>query len=227
MTRLFILLYVGVLTVLFLAWYIHGAVLKQRAEADRARVIEEAHGGGSRLVASQLDAAAPESRDQLLNRLRARFDYPVDVIPIAELPSSLQRRLSGGVDVAHYRLSERSSAVVARLSNGSEVVRLGPFPDYDLKEIEEAIGGWMRLTADALESSQPQNRGDVLKELLTTFDFPIELVSREDLPDWPRGRIVRGEDVAFYPHEEDRWFAASPLSNGDEVIRFGPFPNFE
>ena len=60
MRRLFILLYLGVLAVLFAAWYIHRAVSKQRAEAEHARVFEEAHGGGARLVASELDAVAGE-----------------------------------------------------------------------------------------------------------------------------------------------------------------------
>ena len=41
MKRLFIRFYLGVLAVLFLAWYIHGIVLKGRTDADRARVIAD------------------------------------------------------------------------------------------------------------------------------------------------------------------------------------------
>ena len=55
MTWLFIRFYFGVLVVLFLAWFIYGYVLKQRSEADYARVVEEAHGGGVRLLAAELD----------------------------------------------------------------------------------------------------------------------------------------------------------------------------
>ena len=66
MTWLFIRFYLCVLVVLFLAWYIHGAVLKRRADAEMARVIVTAHRGGARLVASELNAAPPEDRKLVL-----------------------------------------------------------------------------------------------------------------------------------------------------------------
>jgi hypothetical protein len=50
MTWLFIRFYLCVLVVLALAWYIHSAVLKSRADAEWERVIVEAHGGGARRV---------------------------------------------------------------------------------------------------------------------------------------------------------------------------------
>ena len=130
MTRLFIRFYLGVLAVLFLAWYINGAVLKQRADADRARVIKEAHGGGARLVASEIDASPPEHRGRVLQRLRGRFDYPLDVISWVDLPGAPQRQFSNGDDVAYIRDEENREFVVAALSSGSEVVRLGPFPEF-------------------------------------------------------------------------------------------------
>ena len=68
MKYLFIRFYVGVLIVLFLAWYIHGAVLKQRADAEWARVVEKAHAGGARLVAREISAAPRETRAQRLPR---------------------------------------------------------------------------------------------------------------------------------------------------------------
>lgn len=66
MTWLFIRFYVGVLAVLFLAWFIHGRVLQHRSDADLARVIWEAHGGGARLVASQLTDTDAQSRGEQL-----------------------------------------------------------------------------------------------------------------------------------------------------------------
>ena len=80
MTWLFIRFYLCVLVVLFLAWYIHATVLKRRADAEMARVIVTAHRGGARLVASELNAARPEDREQVLQNLRRQFDYPVEVI---------------------------------------------------------------------------------------------------------------------------------------------------
>ena len=50
------------------------------------------------------------------------------------------------------------------------------------------------------------------------------------MPAWPqganprrRGRGLLSPDAA----PEDRWFAVTPLSDGAEVVRFGPFPSFE
>jgi len=229
MTWLFIRFYLCVLVVLFLAWYIHGAVLKRRADAETARVIVTAHRGGARLVASELNTSRPEDRKLVLQKLRKQFDYPVEVIASTDLSDSLQRQISAGDDVYYSRLEKRHCVVVA-LSGGAEVVRLGPFPNYDLPEIEQAIGGWMRLTADKLETVIGDERQAALAKMQERFDFPIEIAGHEDLPEWPRGRIARGEDVVFYsptPQPNDRWFAATPLSNGKEIVRFGPLPSFE
>ena len=76
MTWLFIRFYVGVLAVLFVAWYIHGMVLEQRSEADLARVLWEAHAGGARLVANKVDETSPESRDETFLALQRSFAYP-------------------------------------------------------------------------------------------------------------------------------------------------------
>jgi two-component system sensor histidine kinase RstB len=229
MTWLFARFYLCVLIVQFVAWWIYGAVLKQRTDADLARVILEAHGGGARLVAHELNATPPEGREQVLKRLRRRFDYPVDVIELTDLPSSLQRQVRSGEKAAYFR-AEKKHFILAALSSGFEVVRLGPFPDYDLEEIEQALGGWMRLTADKLDAATPNERQADLQELQKGFDFPVEIVSRKDLPAWPQGRIARGEDIVFYPQEpqpDGRWLAATPLSDGMAVVRFGPFPSFE
>jgi hypothetical protein len=147
MTWLFIRLYVGVLIVLFLAWYIYGSVLKRRAQADTERVIVAAHAGGARLVAQELDATSPLDRQQVIQELQAKFDYPVVVIPLHNLPKAIQRQIRGRRDVAYCSLEDKHS-VVAALSAGSEVVRLGPFPDYDFYEIETSLAGWTRLTVE-------------------------------------------------------------------------------
>ena len=104
MTWLFIRFYLCVLVVLALACFIHSAVLKSRADAEWERVIVEAHGGGARLVASELNASPPNSRDQTLNRLRRQFDYPLDILPLTEFPSLVQRTISRGTDVACFEV---------------------------------------------------------------------------------------------------------------------------
>jgi hypothetical protein len=60
---------------------------------------------------------------------------------------------------------QKRHCIVVALSGGAEVVRLGPFPNYDLPEIEQAIGGWMRLTADKLEDTTGDERQAVLDEI--------------------------------------------------------------
>jgi two-component system sensor histidine kinase RstB len=229
MTWLFARFYLCVLLVLALAWYLHGVVLRQRAEADTSRVVLTAHGGGARLVAAELDAARPEAREEVLKALRKGFAYPVEMITLSDLPGCVQREIRNGAELACFRLGRRH-CIVAVLSGGLEVVRLGPFPDYSLPEVEASIGGWMRLTARKLDTTTPEQRPTVLQELQKRFDFPLELVRREDLPDWPQGRIDRGETVAFYPQNppsEERWLAATPLADGATVVCFGPFPSFE
>ncbi|MBP88879.1 MAG: hypothetical protein CMJ64_19560 [Planctomycetaceae bacterium] len=227
MTRLFILLYAGVLTVLFLAWYIHGAVLKQRAAADRARVFEEAHGGGARLVAGELDAAPRDDRDQVLQTLRGRFAYPLEVILLADLPKSVHQQISDAGDVAYFHPEGEREVVVAALSNGTEAVRLGPFPDYQLQSIEESIGGWMRLAATRLESISPEERQVALDKIQQQFKFPIDVARQPDVPAQTRRQFKSGKDVVFFMQGDDRWFAATPLPGGSEVFRCGPFPSFE
>ncbi len=117
--------------------------------------------------------------------------------------------------------------MVAALAGGADAVRLGPFPNYDLREIEEALGGWMRLAADKLNACRRDERADLLEQFRQQFAFPVDLADRDELPAWPRERIRGGEDVAFYPIGDDRWCAATPLPDTGQVLRFGPFPSFE
>ncbi len=227
MTRLFIGIYLGVLAVLFGAWYIHGQVWTQRAAADRSRVFEEAHGGGARLVAAELDSAKAEDRDQVLKQLQSRFDYPIALVPFDELPLTIQQRLSGGDDVVYYVPEGKREVVVAAMVSTTEVVSLGPFPNYELRSIEESIGGWMRLAAARLETALPEQRRTVLSEIQKQFEFPIDIARRGDLPADTRKQFANGKDVVFFVQEEDRWFAAIPITGDVEVIRCGPFPSFE
>ena len=162
----------------------------------------------------------------MLDRLQRAFDYPVKVIPVVDLPRSTQRRIANGDDVASNPRSEGGS-VVAALKGRSDVVRLGPFPNYNRSQIEASLAGWMRLTAHKLNAVPPADREVVLEKLQTQFDFPLEISQRYSLPNGPQQRIIAGEDSVFFPQAIDRWYAATPLSGEAEVLRFGPFPSFE
>jgi two-component system, OmpR family, sensor histidine kinase RstB len=225
MTRLFIRIYVSVLVVLVASWYLLGTVLQARSDADFARVVEKAHSGGARLLARDLDTTPFHLRDQLLIRVRKQFNHPVEVLPVGRLPTSIQRRLFSGADVCYYCQEDGRPGVVAALSGGSEVVFLGPFPDYTRKTIEDALGGWMRLTASRL--APDSGREATLAELQTQFEYPVVLTDRSDLPEEPRARIDKGEDIVFYGAGNGLWLAVTPLADGAQMVRFGPFPSYE
>ena len=228
MTRLFVGIYLGVLAALFAAWSIYGYVLKDRSDADFARVVVLAHRGGARLVASELQGLSQPERQQKLAKFRGKFAYPLEILPIDSLFDGVQDTLRSGEDVAYVRRDNQHS-VVAKLSE-DEVVQLGPFPDLDLIEIEQAIGGWMRLTAAKLNDVATDDRAAVLSNLRTQYDFPVEVITSKDLPDWPAGRMLQGTDVVFYPVGEtsdQKWYASIPLEQSDQLLRCGPFPSFQ
>ena len=178
-------------------------------------------------MASELNRVPAAARSKVLEDQRKRFAYPVDIMPTRELPNSLQRQITQGGDVFFYAPDD-STSVIATLSPPTEVVRLGPFPSYRLREIEEAIGGWMRLAAKRIESSSITDRNQCLTEVRERFDFPVSLISSTDiLPKWPRKRMLDGDDVVFYSDDSDNWYSASPLEQGKEIVVFGPFPHFD
>lgn len=225
MTRLFVFLYLGVLVVLFAAWYIYGQVSDRRREADRARVFEEAHGGGARLVARELDLAPASGREAVLEELGARFQYPIEVVSVSDLPKRLQAKLANGVDVSYANPPGRE-VVVAVLADGSEVVQLGPFPNYTRAAIEDSMAGWIRLTADKLRAVPRGERPPLLDQLRSQFYIPLDIVGGDELPTRARSRIVDNTGVVFYSIKGDS-FVASPLAENAEFVRFGPFPHWD
>lgn len=225
MTRLFIRFYVGVLVVLFLAWYIHGQVSLRRQLADRARVVTIAHSGGARLVAQELNAAmTPEAREETLEQLKEQFDYQLSIHPVDSVPEPANSTIRGGADVAYDR-----DTVVAVLGNGEEVVRLGSFPDYSRQQIEASIAGWMRLTQTRLQAVTGPNREALLDDLRKQFEIPVQVAARTSIPPKARARInASNDEVAFYsPDDGKRWYSAIALGDEQESVLFGPYPSFE
>ena len=228
MTWLFIRLYFGVLGVLFLAWYIHGTVLEHRSNADLARVIWAAHAGGARLVAQQIDDAPAEDRLRTLRGIQSEFAYPVDLRPVDDVPATVKEQFSRQ-DVAYYREGNHHF-VVATVSCEPKCVWLGPFPSYRLSEVEDSIGGWMKLVAKEVAASDQEQRQATLNGLRETFQVPLELTELDALPAEPRERIERGAKIVFYEQEpsgSDRYFSAISVERDNQAVRFGPFPSFE
>ena len=234
MKQLFIRFYVGVLAVLLLAWWIHGYVLQYRDDTDRARVVATAFGGGARMVANELEAAL-ENRHEVLKRIQSQFLYPVEIRPIDELPSHIQRHLSSPGNIASLMIEQSPDVfqsgrevVVIGLTGGSEYVRLGPFPKYSMLEIEDSLGGWISMCV-AKADEQPDAE-QAIADVRGLFDFPVVVENKHTLPDVVRNRLDNGHTVAFYSDQSsgvDRWFAASALHNSENALRFGPFPDFD
>jgi len=226
MTRLFIGIYLGVLLALLMAWFIHGIALERYSAVETVRVAEEAHGGGIRLLASELDAVTISDREKVLRRLGERFDCSIAIVPRAELQPSAQRRIADGDDVVFYIEEGFGAFVVAPLSHGEDVVLLGPLPAYT--HFEAALAGGVRLAAAKLEAAHRSDRDALLADLRKRFDYPVDIVSLDDVPLVERWRIAAGDDVVFYGNEEtDRYFVVTPTSDKTRLIRFGPFPNYE
>ncbi len=228
MTRLFVKFYLGVLVVLFLAWYIYGQVYRERAGKELARVIEEAMGGGVRLVAETLSGVPAEQQKEMLNKLQENFDYPVKLLKTDELDASIQKRLAIPKTVVY---GIESNSIYTALSNQQTAVCLGPLPNYDLYEIENAFEGWMSLIVDQLKENKEQPTEEVLAKFRTEYDFPISIVANQSLPEWPRFRLQEGGDdneTVFYGDSNtDEWFVVTPLENKDQLLRIGPLPNFK
>jgi len=234
MKQLFIRFYVGVLAVLLLAWWIHGYVLRYRDDTDRARVVTTAIGGGARLVANELEAAN-DNRDEVLKRIQTQFLYPVEIRPMDELTSRIQRQLAGRGNVASFKIEQSPDVfesgrevVVIGLAGGADYVRLGPFPKYSMIEIEDSLGGWINMCiAKADAQVDPELAVADMRKL---FDFPVVVEQKQALPEAVRNRIDKGHSVAFYSDESrgvDRWFAVGALHNSENALLFGPFPDFD
>ncbi len=179
MTRLFLKFYVGILIVLLLAWYVHGYVTDVRSSQELSRVVELAHQGSARLVANELNVAMPSRRESVLEQLQQRYDYPVSVVSIEDLPEHAQTRLAESDDVVFFGAEGVGSFVATSLQSDSEAVLLGPMPEFT--HIEQSLQGGVRLAIARLDAVDGSGRAAALDELQTEFGYPMELVDLGEL----------------------------------------------
>jgi two-component system sensor histidine kinase RstB len=189
--------------------------------------MEEAHSGGVRLVASELNAVASDERSDVLKRLQRKFKYPIRIVRRERLPSDAREQFDRGDDVVFYWVPRYGGLVATPLDDGEHVLNLGPFPDY--AHIERGLGGGLRIAADKLRDASDQGRErEVLDELRYEFDYEIAIIEPSVLPVRARKRILDGENVVFYENDdESAAFIAVPLNDSESLVRFGPFPNFD
>lgn len=219
MTRLFLLFYIGVLTVLAAAWIIHGQVSQWQYGGELQRIVEGTQRGGVRMVQERLEEVELSERGQVLRELNEHFDYPVTTISANEVPDYVHGRFDGGADLVAY-----GPIVFAPLSGGMQFVRLGPFPQY--KHYEDSLAGGMRLAVMKLRSAEPAERAALLKTLSDEFGYNVSLIDGTRLPEWQNFRFAQGDDIVFMLRES-QGYVLSPLPGSDDVVQFGPFPNSE
>ena len=219
MTRLFILFYIGVGTVLAAAWIINGQVALWQYRGELQRVVEASHHGGVQLVRERLEKVDAADRGQVLTELNEHFDYPVTTISADEVPDYVHGRFDGGAELVSY-----GPLVYAPLRDGMQFVRLGPFNQY--KHYEDSLAGGMRLAVIKLQTVEPEDRQELLTALRDQFGYDVGIVARTTLTDWQNFRFAQGDDIVFMM-QNSQGYVLSPLTGTDEIVQFGPFPNFE
>lgn len=223
MKRLFILYYIGVLIVLAAAWYVHGSASRNLLAEAGARNARLAEGGGVRLAVEELRGAADAERTDVLNRLEREFQYPVAIVPRDDLPAWLSRRLRGDADFAFWRRTEGDLNLAAAGPADDEATVFGPLPEYP--HIESRLAGGVRLIVARLDAAPPNERAATLEKLQASFSVPIAVVESNELPPRERRRLAQGADVVFYEiNDQNLFYIASPLSKGNQSVRFGPYP---
>lgn len=223
MTQLFIRFYLGILAVLFLAWFIYGYVIEARARADRARVVTQAHHGGMRLMVEELQESSKEDRQRAIQNLQKSFRCPIELRPKSELSPSERRALSDLQTSIYLRLGDSAEGVGIGFDE-ADYLRMGPFNDYGLNAVEDSVQGWVRLASQRVNNAP--DTAQAISSISKEFPYAVARQEAINLPKFAMDRFRAGREVVFYPLEEKRWYASTKLSNSGDYLQFGPFPAF-
>ena len=223
MTQLFIRFYLGVLAVLFLAWFIYGYVIDARARADRARVVTQAHHGGMKLMVERLQESSPEDRLEAIRILQKSFRCPVELRPKSELSPSERRAITDLRTSIYLKLGDSGEGVGIGFDEAT-YLRMGPFSDYGLNAVEDSVQGWVRLASQRVNTAT--DPAQAISAIAKEFPYAVARQEAAKLPKFASDRFRAGREVVFYPLEENRWYASTQLANSGEYLQFGPFPAF-
>lgn len=220
MTQLFIRFYLGVLAVLFLAWWIYGYVLQLRYDADRARVVTEAHASGLRLIAEDLRRLSESDRSEALAKFAKEFRCPLEILPRDSLAPQYRASMSRPNASCYMRWDSDRDGVAVVIDNAT-YLRMGPFPNYDLFAIEDSMRGWMRATAARLrEMEKPIEEG--LADLQSRFNLRLRVDSVDSLPSDAAGRMRGNRDIVFYAQPKELFFVSTPIQEKGPIEQQGP-----
>jgi two-component system sensor histidine kinase RstB len=114
MTRLFVRFYLGVLVILLAAWGIEVVFWKMKTDDD----------SGPLRTARELYESSEKPPDEALEEVQAQFEFPLRVVPIAELSEHARNDVDAGNEVIYAGEHEFALAIV--LSDGQHALRYGP-----------------------------------------------------------------------------------------------------
>ena len=124
MTRLFIRFYVGVIVILVVALCIMAFAFKNRFDTDFPRIKEKALGGGVNVARQALKLAGDDPGDSVLEKLRAQFDYPVEVVAGGQVADEVREWFVDGDDVMVH-VGDKL-LVLTPSTSGTAALKLGP-----------------------------------------------------------------------------------------------------
>jgi len=175
MTRLFFRFYVGVLLILFGAWWVQTLAYRHDVSEQNVRVVERAMAGSLRVARDWLDSNPTDDEElvhqrqtEILEQIKLRFEFPVRLVPIDDehFPGYAATRLQQHDDIVLYSgngqplAKENSntnsgdgSFVATRLRDPGLVVSMGPLPQFvgpEQSTLLTALGAILLLAAAAI-----------------------------------------------------------------------------
>jgi two-component system sensor histidine kinase RstB len=223
MIRLFIKFFLLTVLVLLVSKWAFEELLARRVYADRERVITGVHLGGLRLVARQLMITPEDRREAILDKIQLQFRAPLELRRLDELEPKERLKLSEPYGYS-YRLEGNYIEHLSIRFDSTQYLRLGPFNDYTIVAVEDAIWGWLRLLIYRYENTEKTQ--SELDQLSKDYGLPIKLLEPEELPGSAMDRFASGRDVALYLHQ-GKYYAATKLESSDSYMRIGPLPEFK
>lgn len=124
MTRLFIRFYVGVIVILIVALCIMAFTFKNRFDTDFPRIKDKAMGGGVSLAREELGTRSAGAAENGLEKLRARFDYPIQIVDGEHVSNEVREWFAEDDDVMVH-VGDKL-LVLTPLGNGSDALKFGP-----------------------------------------------------------------------------------------------------
>ncbi len=91
--------------------------------------------------------------------------------------------------------------------------------DFDII-VERAMSGGVRLARDTLETTPNDSAAAALEKLQNRFDYPIRILSEEQVPTAVREWLLKDDDVVV--HVDNELWVLTPLGNGTDTVWLGP-----